>query len=143
MSTTVSTITKSAEVFTRTWGDLDPKVRNALIVWAATVISTGSGVLVGRITPLQAVGFLAPVTLAVIVAYVTTSKHKDVIRADVTVAGEVVHDLAPLAEALAPQATPIIAEALDAVDTVKAALTTTQTLDLLPPAPVSAAGGGQ
>ena len=135
MTTSVTTITKSAEVFTRTWTDLDPKVRNALGVWALTLLSAGTAFASGRITLYQALGFLVPVTLAVAVAYVTTSKHKKVIREAVTAADEVAHDVAPLVKVLAPETEPVIDAALDAVDTINAALTQPAGLPAPVPAP--------
>lgn len=140
MTTTVTTITKSRQVFTRTWSDLDPKVRNALIVWAATALSDATTWAAGRITLDQALGFLAPVTLAVLVAYVTTSKHKDVIVKAIDTAAEFEQALVPAAAAAFPAAAEVADSVQAITDQLAADLGAPQTAPAAPaPAPAVAA----
>lgn len=122
MTTTVTTITKSAEVFTRTWTDLDPKVRNALASAAAADLLALGGWLKGAVGLHALLLAVAVSLLPVIAAYVTTSKHRQIIREGVAAADEVAHDVAPVVKELAPQAAPAVDGVVDAVDTVNAAL---------------------
>lgn len=71
--------TNEVQVLKRTWSDLDPKVRNALDVWVLTVLLAIAGIATKSLSPVDALCLLIPVTVAVVTAYATTSKHKELV----------------------------------------------------------------
>lgn len=123
MATIVTTVTKSQQVFTRTWTDLDPKVRNALAAAVSADLATLGGYLSGAVGVRALLLAIAVGLLPVLVAYITTSKHREVIEADVKVAAEVAAAVAPAVEVLAPAAAPAVEVAAGAVQEIQAALT--------------------
>jgi hypothetical protein len=120
MATTVTT--NETQVLKRTWNDLDPKVRNAADVWILTVATGVAGIVTKAISPIDELYLLIPVTLAVITAYVTTSKHKQLIIGTVDAVDNVVHSAAPIFQhdartaAVADIATVVADDVKNAVD---------------------------
>ena len=106
--TTVRTITSTQQTLIRDLKDLDPKVRNQIPVVAIAVIAGLAGWLTGHLTLIEAGAIVGPPILALAIAYITTSTHKDLIVEGIKTGADLLHSEAPVIEAAIPQSTPII-----------------------------------
>ncbi len=119
MTTYSKTVT--AESLTRSWLDIDPKVRNAAIVALAADLAALGAWLQGTIGLHALFAGIAFTALPVLAGYVTTSKHRAILEDIVDEADEVAHDVAPIIEEAAPEAAPAVAVAVDGIDALHAA----------------------
>lgn len=118
---TTKVTTSEVQTLTRTWRDLDPKVRNALNVWVLTLAICVTGLLVNTLTWIDAAYLFVPVTIAVITAYCTTSKHKQLILAVAKEGDAIIHAISPEIEKALPH-TPIIGAAQSVLDDITTAV---------------------
>lgn len=111
MTTTVKNVTSTKQVLIRDLTDLDPKVRNQIPVVAIAIIAGIAGYLTGHLTVLEVGAIVGPPILSLVIAYVTTSTHKDLILDGIKAGVGLLQSEAPVIEAAVPESAPIIEDA--------------------------------
>lgn len=129
MSTTVTQVTKSKQILTRTLSDIDPKVRAAIGVFAADALVAVPSYLLGAISVRALAAALLPVLVAIIAAYVTTSTHKDLIIEGLKTVTADAAVLGPELAAAKPATGPAVQAVEDGLGLLEQALTP-ETTDL-------------
>jgi hypothetical protein len=109
MTTTVKTSTR--QILIRNWTDLDAKVRNQIPVVVIAILAAIIGYFTGHLSLAAAAAIAGPPVLALLVAYISTSSHKDLILAGIAGGRHLLEEEAPVIEAAVPEAAPVIEDA--------------------------------
>lgn len=111
--TAVKSVTNTQQILVRDWNDLDPKVRNAIFTAIPLLLADLAGALAGKIVIWAAIVAAIGILLPIVAAYVTTSKHKDLIITDIKAGIAVAEMVKPDVALVAPELTPVIETAED------------------------------